>query len=244
MKKLLAILLSVCLLCGVFAVGAGASGDPLDILRPVWARNDALRSAYLSFSDWYSATPFYNEWKDSFLSGKEIDDFNDVYSVAAQENLVAIVNNDWSDKERYYEEEVAICHALLVEYFNSDLIKKFEAWRDACVSFNLAESDLMHVLYVYPPNPSGEGLVVEINPEFADEYLAFSNLKYETYNVPLSNKEFTFAQATAKIKELEAEVRALINKINGVEIEAAPTFFAKVWNFLLKWLFFGFLWNR
>ena len=269
-KKLLAVVLAAMLLCGVFAVGVSAAGDPGSTLNPVYARNRALQLSYYTFcmrtDGGVEFDTFYKEWKDALLPNKNIDDFEKAYRDELGYPNRRLNPPYWQDNVKY-EEDIAVCHAILVEHFNSDLIQKFEAWRDAYVSHNLTYSELANIFHGigFLDWTGGGDNLVEPNPTpeqqaYYDEYRAIKQYSERNhrcgYNDGDEDLRITFAEATAQAREADLQMKTLINKINNPSTPApidpnpnpnpdpAPTFVAKVWNFILRWFLFGWIWMK
>ena len=233
MKKVLAILLAALMFCGVGAAGALASYDP-----EAYQRN-AMRDSYNLLRNW----PLGDEDLNMALeNGKSLNDFF--------EDFLAASPGWYSDSEgNWYQitilESFALNDAVIAEYFNSAFVQKYKAWQTALMNRAVAYTELLAFLSYGDGSPSNP-YVNTVRDDYAVRY----RIPFE------ENGELTLAQATIVLQELESEIRALIDTLSNPEPEPdpdpifallagfLPESLASVATFIVKYIFFGWLWGQ
>jgi len=309
MKNLLAILLAACLLCGVFAVGAGAAvwGNPKGYKR--WTE------AY--YRDWAN-TEQYNIWK----SGSEgvaahvvvwltmwLMSAQDPYDQAARDEVATWpVDRNWKEIRR--ETERIDNAGQSFSFLNIDWDCHVNGvWDEALYASKVAQLDAYcwgYLSLLWTPYLGGGGPLTQVGSKTAlnkriNDIETWLDQFMEKKGGVLTEEEelafFAFAGVADAAIELNDDAYALQEEIDKalqdlnsayntllqvvepgsseqpctvcnkfpcecpteqpcpdcgklpcecapIVVVPEPSFFAKVWNFILKWFFFGWLWRR
>lgn len=304
MKKLLAVLMAVLLLCGGLAVGVNAAGwDDLNN-----AQKNELESILFSarlevcyskeyYDTYVMLTVAETCWKKSavykpeknpdeidFSTLPEGESFYDpLYRSTEEDKVNAYLNGTLEEDSRKEEENVmklvkSTYVPIMTEYFQSEAIEAYKLRGSASLLWEQMPFCMLKA-----------GIITRdaVDPmyEYHDEIVA----KVRTVMDPLLD-EGKWAQAKATGEEVLARVIELLvehglmnlctvcskfpcectteqpcpdcgklpcectteqpcatcgkDPCECPEIIPEPSFFARVWDFILKWLLFGWLWNR
>ena len=201
MKKLLAVLLAVCLLAGI---GANAAGYINPKSREE-AQSTGLWSAYETIL--YPGR-LENVFEAALLPDKTLKGCQNEYFV--------VLFSIYRSGGYLAREDFAACDAILEKYFDEKFLIDFKVLVEAIIEYYVADYE-MRELDLYETKESAA-------------------IRERAWNMPRE----TVLEYAAFLQFFTDEYNALINKINGVQ----PSFFATIWNFILKYIFFGWLWMR
>jgi len=228
MKRVMAVLLAVLMLCGVGAVGVSASWTS----DPVVQRRVAMDHSYSLLSNW----PLGNEnLIEALNNGKNLEDFFEDM-LAVRTSYMGKIYFDLEGNWHFYSIlEISVDYdAVLAEYFSSAFVEEFKAWQAALVNRRLAYAELLEFLGYGDGSPSNP-----YKDAVEDDY-------DERYRIPFEEDgSLTLAQAAVVLQELEIEIRALIDELD-TPTEPEQTPFWNKWPGWLVWIlrniFFGWIW--
>ena len=281
MKKLLSVLLVLVMLCGVGAVSVSAGG--YIYFSPEDFKIRAPLDGYLGLAYFFENGDSNEELIAGLLSGKNANDFSKaLYDAAYDYNWVDIINKStyygilgdmeisiydpsrnpdaFDELTQWFDEYVASIESLLAEYLDSHFIKQVEMFKDAYVNLETAENELDW--YRYSSRSDYEG--------YYEDYHVYCENYLDKYGYPSDAGKLTLAQAASVMRELENELREMINKfiaatkpdvksdntpskkaekksVKKNSDEPAQTWWQKApaWiQWILKYLCFGFLWMK
>jgi len=219
MKKLLAVLLAILMLGGVFAVGAGAAAGSVSPRNKEENRDFYIANVYYGLIGKEFGYIEYSNNGNGILAalqpGKTYEDFKDEYNLALDMHprYEFFDDGDFSIRTDY-----TACDAVLAEYFNDQFVNDFFIYKKARTNHINANYELVQLV-----GRDYEG--------YKEEYNAIMDAA--------SNMPFDTLPGMAAIQQFCAdEINALIMKI------APPSFFTIIWNFILRYILFGWLWMR
>jgi len=259
-KKLLAVLLAMLMLCGLFAVGASADLDPFrHELNVIHGEISAKCVRRLMYSPDHVACQLNklrgNE--NAIKSGKKLQEFQDAY-YAATDNMA-----EWNIIEDFLRDEAKLRAALADGTLREKLDVLYNAYGDAMIAIEEAlasEYFVDGVMAFAKAYTEHEWLLNAANDaDLPEDTRAEVNEKVGSISwvkVNAAWDEGNFDEATRLLKGLSDDLEQLLAEYGIITISnpepepdpgdapPEPSFFAKLWNFILKWFLFGWIWMK
>ena len=281
MKKTLSVLLAALMFLSLFAIGASASENPLDILQPT----EAAEAAALDFIDLppsvfaqIDADDFTSDYPGilaqvaqsslkrflssptiiavlllennpkAYKSGKTAEGFG-----AALDALDFSATAEAKARDAFLKNDAALKAAYAAGTLKDDLIKLYNPVIDLQIAaYEKVAKDFFSVdalAYIDAfGNYANLGLALEkanLSAEKREEIkkkIADSLPKDFGQKLDKAIKDGNYKEAVKLLNDAKKIVEKILAN-HGVIKDDAP-FFTKVWRFIVKWIFFGWLWQK